>query len=72
MATKMKKLEYDAPLEVRYWRPPAELPTIREMDNGSTYKTEVYTDGSKIGDNVGAAGIIFGNGKLVHQLKVKL
>jgi len=32
----------------------------------------VYRDGSKIGDNVGAAGIIFENGKLVHQLKFKL
>jgi ribonuclease HI len=32
----------------------------------------VYTDGSKIGDNVGAAGIIFANGKMVHQLKFKL
>ena len=41
------------------------------MENGSTYITEVYTDGSKIGDNVGAAGIIFVNGKLVHQLKFK-
>jgi ribonuclease HI len=35
------------------------------------YTTEVYTDGSKIGDNAGAAGIIFVNGKLVHQLKFK-
>ena len=32
----------------------------------------MYTDGSKIGDNVGAAGIIFVNGKMVHQLKFKL
>ena len=32
----------------------------------------MYTDGSKTGDNVGAAGIIFVNGKLVHQLKFKL
>ena len=36
------------------------------------YTTEVYTDGSKTEDNVGAAGIIFVNGKLVHQLKFKL
>jgi hypothetical protein len=72
MATKINNLEYDAPLEVRYWRHPAELVTIREIENGSTYTTEVYTDGSKIGDNVGAAGIIFVNGKMVHQLKFKL
>jgi hypothetical protein len=32
----------------------------------------VYTDGSKIGDNVGAAGIVFVNGKVVHQLKFNL
>ena len=36
------------------------------------YTTEVYTFGSKIGDSVGAAGVIFVNGKLVHQLKIKL
>jgi hypothetical protein len=60
MATKINNLEYDAPLEVRYWRHSAELVTIREVENGSKYTTEVYTDGSKIGDNVGAAGIIRG------------
>jgi hypothetical protein len=32
----------------------------------------VCTDGSKIGDSVGAAGIIFANGNLVHQLKFNL
>ena len=36
------------------------------------YTVEEYTDGSKIGDRVGAAGVIFVNGKLVHQLKFKL
>jgi len=71
MVTTIKNPEYDAPLEVRYWRHPAELPTIRELENGSTYATEVYTDSSKIGDHFGAA-IIFVNGKLVHQLKFKL
>jgi hypothetical protein len=71
-ATKINNKEYDAPLEVRYWRHPAELATIREVENGSIYTTEVYTDGSKIGDNAGAAGIIFVNDKLVYQLKFKL
>jgi ribonuclease HI len=59
-------------LEVRYWRHPAELAIIREVENGTIHTTEVYTDSSKIGDNVGAAEIIFVNGKLVHQLKFKL
>jgi ribonuclease HI len=72
MATKINNLEYDAPLEVRYWTHPAELAIIHEVENGTRYTTEVYTDGSKIGDNVGAAGIILVNGKLAHQLKFKL
>jgi ribonuclease HI len=42
------------------------------VENGTIYTNEVYTDGNKIGDNVGAAGIIFVNGKLVHQLKFKI
>jgi len=42
------------------------------VENSTIYTTEVYTDGRKIGDNVGAAGIMFVNGKLVHQLKFKL
>ena len=33
------KLQYDALLEVRYERHPAELVTIREVENGSTYPT---------------------------------
>jgi len=39
MGTKINNLEYDAPLEVRYWRHPAELATIREVKNGSAYTT---------------------------------
>jgi len=72
MATKINNLEYDAPLEVRNWRHPAELAIVHEVENGTMYTTDVYTDGSKIGDNVGAGGIIFVNGKLVHQLKFEI
>ena len=52
------------------WQYPVELAIIHEVENSTMYTTEVYTDGSKIGDNVGAAGIE--NGRLVHQLKFKL
>jgi hypothetical protein len=72
VATKINNLEYDAPLEVRYWQHPAERAIIHEVENGTMYTAEVYTDGSKIGDNLGAAGIIFVNVKLVHQLKSEL
>jgi hypothetical protein len=71
MAAKINNLEYDA-LEVRHWQHHAELAIIHEVENGTMYTTEVCTDGSKTGDNVGAAGIIFVNGKLVHQPKFKL
>ena len=72
MATKINSLEYDAPLEVRNWRHPAEIAIVHEVENGTMYTVEVYTDGSKTGDSVGAAGVIFVNGKLVHHLKIKL
>jgi hypothetical protein len=72
MVTKIKNLGYDAPLEVRYWRHPAELAIIHDVDHSTIDTTEMYTDGSRIGDRAGAAGIIFVNGKLVHQLKFKL
>ena len=42
------------------------------MEKGTIYTTEAYTDGSKIGDSDGVAGITFVNGKMVHQLKFKL
>ena len=70
--TKVNNSDYDAPLEVRHWRHPAELVTIREAKNGTLYTTEVYTDGSKTGDKVGAAGVVFENGKMVHQMQFKL
>jgi len=68
---KLTNQEYNALLVVRYWRHPAELAIIHEVENVTIYTTEVYTNGSNNGDNVGAAGIIFVNGKLVHQLKFK-
>lgn len=45
---------------------------IHEVVHSTTYTAELHTDGSKIGDRVGAAGITFLNVKLVHQLKFEL
>jgi hypothetical protein len=69
---KINNSDYDAPLDVRFWRHPAEMVTIHEVKNGTQYATEVYTDGSKTGDKVGAAGILFENGNMVHQMQFKL
>ena len=70
--TKINNSDYDAPLEVKYWRHPAKLVTIHEVKNGTLYTTEVYTDGGKIGDTVGAAGVVIENGKTVLQMQFQL
>ena len=46
--------------------------TIHEVKNDTIYTSEVYTDGSKIGYKVGAAGIVFENGNILHQMQFKL
>ena len=51
MVTKINNLEFNTPLEVRYRLHPAELAIMHEVENGTTYTAEAYTDGSKIGDN---------------------
>ena len=51
MAIKINNLEYDVPLEVRYWRHPAQLAEVYELKKGSIYTNEVYIEGSKTGDN---------------------
>jgi len=48
MVTKINNEEYDAPLKLRCWRHPAEIATIHEVENSTTYSTEAYTDGNKI------------------------
>ena len=50
--------EYDAPLEVRYWPHPAEIPIIRAPTEILHDAINVFTDGSKIEGKVGAAAVI--------------
>ena len=47
-------IEYDALLEVRYWPHLAEIPLIRAPTE-IPHNVNIFTDGSKIGGNVGAA-----------------
>ena len=51
MATEINDLEYDAPLEVRYWRHPAELAIIHEVENGTIYTVAVYETSCRTSDN---------------------
>ena len=53
IATKINNVDYDGPLELRYWQHPAEIATVHEVEYSTMYTVEMYADGSKIGDNVG-------------------
>ena len=65
-------IEYDAPLEVRYWPHPAEIPLIRKPTEIPHNVINIFTDGSKIGGKVGAAAVIIKDDKIIHQSKFRL
>jgi ribonuclease HI len=64
--------QYDAPLEVRYWPHPAEIPLIRAPTDISRNEINIFTDGSKIGGKVGAAAGIIQDDTVIHQSQYKL
>lgn len=64
--------DYDRPLQVRYWPHPADRITIGEVKNSFTYAVEIYTDGSKIQEKVGAAAAFYKQGTLIHTMKNRL
>jgi hypothetical protein len=41
-------IEYDAPLEVRYWPHPAEIPLFREPTEIPQNVTNIFIDGNKL------------------------
>ena len=59
-------------MESRNWNHPAETVCIKETQDNTTYDVEIYTDGSKTGEMVGAAAAIFQQGTLIRQLKYRL
>ena len=65
-------IEYDAPLEARYWPHPAEIPLTREPTEIPHNVINIFTDGSKIGGKVGAAAVIIKDDKIIHQSKFRL
>ena len=62
----------DAPLNKENWPHPAERITVDEIVESNNYKIEMFTDGSKIQGNVGAAAVVLKNGEILHTLKAKL
>ena len=60
-------IKYNAPLEVRYWPHPVEIPLIRAPN-----VINIFMDGSKIGGKVQAAAVIIKDDIVLHQSKYKL
>jgi hypothetical protein len=65
-------IEYDAPLEVRYWPHPAEIALIREHTEIPHNAINIFTDGIKIGGKVGAAAVIIKEEKIIDRSKFRL
>jgi len=65
-------IEYDVPLEVRYWPHPVEVPLISAPTEIPHNIINIFTDSSKIGGKVGAAAGIIKDDIVLHQSKYKL
>jgi len=65
-------IEYDEPLEVRYWPHSVEMPLIGAPTEIPHNVINIFTDGSKIGGKVGAAAVIIKDDIVLHQSKYKL
>jgi hypothetical protein len=64
--------ECDMPLQVIEWPHPARRVTIMETSAQTTYPTDIYTDGSKVGGSVRAGVAIYSDKRLVRQCKYRL
>ena len=62
----------DMTLSLKEWPHPAKFPVIENVDPAKDYAVEIYTDGSKSKDGVGAGFAILHNGQIVRQLQYKL
>jgi len=60
------------PVPATDWPHPARRVSIKETSDLMSYATQIYTDGSKIGDKVGAGVAIYTDKWLVRKCKYKL
>ena len=65
-------IEYNAPLEVKYWPHPMDLPPVRAPIEIPHNVISIFTDGNKIRGKVGAAAVIIKDDMVPHQSKFKL
>ena len=59
-------------MEVKYWHRPTETITFLTKDNVEKNKIQIFTDGSKSEQGVGAGIVIFKSGNLTNSLKYRL
>ena len=62
----------DRDMGVKYWHYPAEMITFLTEDNEETSTIQIFTDGSKSEQGVGAGIVIFKSGNLTNSLKYRL
>ena len=62
----------DSDMGVKYCHHPAETITFLTEDNEETSKIQIFTDGSKSEQGVGAGIVIFKSGNLINSLKYRL
>jgi hypothetical protein len=61
--------KWDKPLPAEEWPHPARRADIMETTELITYPTEIFTDGSKFGEEVGAGVAIYKDNRLVRRYK---
>jgi len=59
-------------MEVKYWHHPAETINLLTENNEQTSTIQIFTDGSKSGQRIGAGVAILKSGTLIKILKNKL
>jgi hypothetical protein len=62
----------DRDMGVKHWQHPAEMITLLIENNKETSTIQMFTDGSKLEQGVGAGVVIFGTGIHIKSLKYKL
>ena len=67
-----REQEFDLPLLVKDWPHPAMKVNISKVNKATKYPIEIFTDGSKINDKVGASIAIFVDKLLAKECKFKL
>jgi len=71
-STRKEDYEWDKPLPAMEWPHPALQADIMETTDLITYPTKTFTDGSKIGDKVGAGVAIYTEKRLERKCKYRL